>query len=79
MCRMSDAITDFRRKSYAEQAVEHRHGATVAELIDRYYVREGRSQQQVADLMGVSRDTVIRWMADRGIPTRDRRALAETA
>lgn len=65
-----------RIKSRTEQLVEQRHGAPVEALIRRLYVGEGLSQEQVADALGVGRKAVIRWMADFGIPTRDRRRVA---
>lgn len=57
--------------------MEHQQGAPLRDVLTRLYVDEGLSQQQVAERLGISRDTVVRWMAEEGIPTRDRRALAE--
>lgn len=67
--------TTFRPKTREQQFVEARHGAPVEALLRRLYVTEGLTQQQVADTLGVSVRSVIRWMADLGIPTRDRRAV----
>lgn len=58
-----------------QQRVEHAHGAPIDELVRRLYVHEGLTQPEVARRLGVSTRTVIRWMADMGIPTRDRRAV----
>lgn len=65
-----------RIKSRTEQVVEATHGAPVDQLIRRLYVDEGLSQEQVALRLGVGRKAVITWMADYGIPTRDRRRIA---
>lgn len=63
-------------KSPAEQVIEHRFGASIPELLDRYYRIEGMTQQQVADLFETPRKNVVAWMVKYGIPARDRRALA---
>lgn len=63
-------------QSHARSLVETRLGSSIRELLERYYVEQGLSQQAVADAFGVGRQTVVRWMAEEGIPTRDRRALA---
>lgn len=63
-------------KSRTEQVVEHRHGATIADLLHQLYVVEGLTQQQVANRLGTTRKNVVMWMVKYGIPTRDRRALA---
>lgn len=62
-------------KSREEQVVEARFDATVEDLLRILYVEDGLSQQEVADKLGVHRSTVIRWMRQHGIATRDRRAL----
>ena len=64
-------------KSRREQQLEREHGMSVDALLRRLYVDEGLSQQQIARRLGVSRGAVVAWMARWGIPTRDRRALAE--
>lgn len=66
----------FVPKGYAEQMVEARFGAEIAVVLRRLYLTEGKSQQAVADELGVDRRTVLRWMKRYGIATRDRRALA---
>lgn len=65
-----------RIKSRTEQQVEARHGASVEVLIRRLYVEEGLSQDRVAAALGVGRKAVIGWMAEFGIPARDRRKVA---
>lgn len=73
---MADKQTAFRPKSRAEQLVEARHGEPVDAVLRRLYVDESLSQEQVARRLGVGRQAVIRWMAEYGIPTRDRRRVA---
>lgn len=72
---MSRTPTEFLPKSRAEQLVEARRGASVETLLRRLYVDEGRTQEQVAEELGVGRDTVYAWMRKYRIPTRDRRAV----
>ena len=68
--------TQQRIKSRAEQLTEQRHGAPVEVLLRRLYIEQGQSQGQVAQTLGVGRDTIAEWMAAYGIPTRDRRKVA---
>lgn len=67
---------DDRIKSRTEQVVQARIGEPVPAAIERLYVAEGLSQEEVAERLGVHRITVVNWMRDFGIPTRDRRSLA---
>ncbi len=67
---------EFKEKTWLEQRIEHEHGAPVEELLRRHYVKGNLTQDEVADLLGVGRETVIRWMGAYGIPTRDRRRVA---
>jgi DNA-binding XRE family transcriptional regulator len=73
---MTDKRQGIRTKSWLEQVTEAKHGAPVEELLRRHYVKGGLTQDEVADLLGVGRETVIRWMGAYGIPTRDRRRIA---
>lgn len=73
---MNNASGNFRPKSRREQLVERQHGAPVEVLLRRLYVNEGLTQEEVAKTLGIGRDTAIRWMAEYGIPTRDRRRVA---
>ncbi len=59
-----------------QQRVEHQHGEPIDALLRRLYQVEGLTQPEVAALLGVSTRSVIRWMRDYRIPTRDRRAIA---
>lgn len=56
--------------------VRARIGEEVPDAVRRLYSDEGLSQEEIADRLGVHRITVVNWMRDWGIPTRDRRALA---
>lgn len=68
---------DYRVKSRQEQLVSARNGGRdVPELIRELYEVDGLSQEEVAVRLGVHRVTVVRWMAEFGIQTRDRRAIA---
>ena len=73
---MRDVTPDFIPKSRVEQLVEARHGAPVDVLLRRLYVDQELSQDEVAAVLGCGRKAVIRWMAQYGIPTRDRRKVA---
>jgi transposase-like protein len=59
-------------KSRAMQIVEHRMGEPVEQVVRRLYA-EGMSQQRIAEVIGISRRTVIYWMQAFGIETRDPR------
>lgn len=62
-------------KGRQEQVVEARFGDSLPALLRRFYTDEGQSQVEVAQTLGVHRSTVLRWMKDYGIATRDRRAV----
>ena len=68
---------DYRVKSRREQLVSARNGGRdVPDLIRELYEAHGLSQAEIAARLGVHRVTVVRWMAEWGIQTRDRRAIA---
>ena len=73
---MADDSTSLVLKTFAAQRIEAARERTIAELLRDLYTVRGMSQAEVAVELGVSRETVIRWMADYSIPTRDRRKLA---
>lgn len=56
--------------------IEAVHGRTLDSVLRDLYEDQQLSQEQVAAELGVSRWTVMRWMADYRIPTRDRRRVA---
>jgi AraC-like DNA-binding protein len=66
---------DDRIKSRTEQMVQLRTGRDVPDYLRELY-EQGLSQEAIAAELGVHRSTVMRWMAEWGIVTRDRRALA---
>lgn len=70
------AAHGHRIKSRSEQLVEQRHGMPVEVLLRQLYVTDGLPQDEVARVLGVGRKAVIRWMAEFGIPARDRRKVA---
>lgn len=66
-----------RIKSRAEQEVQARNAnADVPTLVRELYEVRRLSQDEVARELGVHRSTLVRWMRDWRIPTRDRRAVA---
>ena len=64
-----------RIKSRAEQVVEARTGRALPELLRELYVDERRTQQEIADAIGVHRITVLGWLRDFDITRTDRPAL----
>jgi DNA-binding transcriptional regulator YiaG len=66
-------------RSRQEQLIEHRFAEPMDVLLRRLYVDEGLTQAEIAHRLDASVKTVLRWMAKYGIPTRDRRALAQVA
>jgi transcriptional regulator with XRE-family HTH domain len=59
-----------RPKTWAMQLVEAREGKTIEQLVEDLYVREGLTQAQVADRLGITNSALSRWMTALGIPTR---------
>lgn len=66
----------FVPKGYTEQRVEAEFGTDIAAVLRSLY-GQGKSQQAIADQLGVQRTTVVRWMKRYGIATRDRRAVPD--
>jgi DNA-binding transcriptional regulator YiaG len=56
--------------------IEATHGKPLSVVLRDLYDGEGLSQEAVAARLNVSRWTVMQWMAECGIPTRDRRKVA---
>ncbi len=59
-----------RPKTWAMQAVEAREGRTLEDLIEELYQRDGLTQVEVANRLGITNSALSRWMAALGIPTR---------
>lgn len=59
-----------RPKTWAMKAVEAREGRLIEDLIDELYRRDGLTQEQVADRLGITNSALSRWMTTLGIPTR---------
>lgn len=57
-------------KSRHQQIVEARLGEPIDEVLRRLYVTEGLSQAEIGLRLGVSRNAVVRWMAQCEIETR---------
>jgi DNA-binding XRE family transcriptional regulator len=62
-------------KSYAQEAVRVRTGRDVEELLRELYIEQRRSQQEIADALGVARTTVTAWLGEFQISREDRDPL----
>jgi DNA invertase Pin-like site-specific DNA recombinase len=62
-------LSAFRAKSAAEQRVEARLGRPVADLI-KDGLEAGQSHSAIAKSLGVSRQTLERWIAIHGLTVR---------
>lgn len=76
---MSDTASEFRPKSRTEQLIEARYSRPAETVIRELYEGEGLTQAQIASNLDISREWVVGFMRDRGIPTRDRRAVKTAA
>jgi DNA-directed RNA polymerase specialized sigma subunit len=63
-------MREIHVKSRHQQIVEARFGEPIDALLTRLYVVEGRSQAEIAETLGVSRQAVVRWMTQLGIESR---------
>lgn len=66
-------------KSYAQQAVEARTGRELVGHLRELYVERRWTDQEIANLLGVSRSTVRTWRAELGIDRAERRAALPEA
>lgn len=58
-------------KSNAQQILEARLGEPLQDALDRWYHRDGLTQEQIAEkLGGYNQSTVTRWMRQFNIPVR---------
>lgn len=56
-------------RTAAQQRIEARFGEPIEQTIRRLYA-DGMTQEGIADAIGASRASVIRWMRQYGLPTR---------
>lgn len=62
------------RKTFAEQVVSTRTGRDVEEHLRELYVDRRFTDQEIADLFGVARQTVAMWRKRYGIAHSERKA-----
>lgn len=62
-------------KSYAKELVKRSTGREVPELLRELYIDKRHTQHEIAEALDVSRDTVVRWLAEYGITRDDRDSL----
>lgn len=62
-------------KSYVEQVVRRRTGREVDEHLRELYIDRRFTDIEIAELLGVSRQTVTKWRRKYGIGRSDRRAM----
>jgi predicted transcriptional regulator len=60
--------------THAQQLVTLRAGKPVEEVLRDLYVEQGLSQEDIAQLLGITRMTVAMWLREFGISAEDRRA-----
>jgi DNA-binding MarR family transcriptional regulator len=60
--------------THAQELVALRTGRPVADVLRDLYVRDGRSQADIAVELGVTRMTVAMWLREFGIDRADRKA-----
>ena len=63
------------RTAHAKKVVRLSTGREVDELLRELYVDQRRTQEEIATALGVSRDTIVRWLAEYGISRDDREPL----
>lgn len=61
--------------THAQELVTLRTGRPVAELLRELYVRDRRSQEEIATELGVARLTVAMWLREFGIDRSERKAV----
>ena len=60
--------------THAQELVQLRTGRNLRDLLVELYVRDGRTQLEIAKALGVSRMTVAMWLREAGIDRTDRKA-----
>lgn len=64
------ATTNVVLKSNAQQRLEARLGQPLETALRDMYHREGLTQIEIAERLGLDQSTVTRWMRQFGIPVR---------
>lgn len=63
--------------THAQDAVSLRNGGrAIADLLHEMYVTRSQSQADIADELGVTRNTIAMWLREYGITRDDRPAVA---
>ena len=65
----------MERMSPAKKLVTTVTGRPIPEVLRELYVEKRYSQQQIADHLSISRDTVVSWLREYGISRDDREQL----
>ena len=60
--------------THAQELVALRTGRDPSALLRELYVEQGRSQADIADQLGVSRNTIAMWLREFGFSREDRGA-----
>ena len=60
------------RKPWAHIVVRYRTGRELPDLLRELYIDQRRSQQEIADALGMSRAQVAYWLKQEGISAADR-------
>lgn len=74
-----ETVSDFIIKTPAMQAIEHRLGRPLDEVLRDAYEVRGLTQAQIAGELHVEQAQVSRWMKHLGIPTRRFQRLGRVA
>lgn len=61
--------------THAKKLVTTVTGRQIDELLRELYVDQRRTQHEIAEALGVSRDTIVRWLAEYSISREDRDPL----
>lgn len=73
---MMQEMRNTPNPTHAQALVTLRTGREVPDLLRDLYVTQGRSQEAIADELGVTRNTVAMWLREYGITRDDRPAVA---
>lgn len=65
-----------QNRTHAQELVRLRTGREPADLLREWYVDERRSQERIAEDLGLTRNTVAMWLREYGIERDDQRSVA---